>query len=172
MENSLSIEKWEADSEDTRKGVQSVEHAARLLKAMIAAGHAVQLKSIASGAAMSPSMAHRYLTSLARADLVRQEPATGFYDLGPLATSLGLAALSRFDYIERGDEELRELTRRLGFDGHLSIWGDHEPTIVRIRHAYSQILTNLRLGRRLPLLGSALGRVFLASLPQEVTMPL
>ena len=168
----MSIGKLQGQDADTRKGVQSVEHAARLLKAMIAAGQASPLKSIASAAGMSASMAHRYLTSLARTDLVRQEPSTGFYDLGPLATGLGLAALSRFDYIERGDEELRDLTRHLGFDGHLSIWGDHGPTIVRIRHANSPILTNLRLGRTLPLLGSASGRVFLTFLPEEVTRPL
>ena len=168
----MSSTKSEGKVADTRKGVQSVEHAARLLKAMIGCGQASPLKTIASAAGMSGSMAHRYLTSLARADLVRQEPSSGFYDLGPLATGLGLAALSRFDYIERADEELRDLTRRLGFDGHLSIWGDHGPTIVRVRHANAPILTNLRLGRTLPLFGSASGRIFLTYLPDEVTRPL
>ncbi|HTH99131.1 MAG TPA: IclR family transcriptional regulator [Stellaceae bacterium] len=162
----------DAEGGDTRKGVQSVEHAARLLRALIAVGEAVPLKTVAAASGMSASTAHRYLTSLARVDLVRQEPVTGFYDLGPLATGLGLAALSRFDYIERADEELRGLTRRLRIDGHLSIWGDHGPTIVRIRHANSPILTNLRLGRTLPLFASATGRIFMSYLPEEMTRSL
>ena len=154
---------------DQRKGVQSVEHAARLLEALIKAGAAVPLKVAAAEAGMSASTAHRYLTSLARVGLVRQDGPTGFYDLGSLATRLGLAALGRFDYVERADEQLRGLAQRLRIDGHLTIWGDHGPTIIRIRQANSPILTNLRLGRTLPLFGSASGRIFLAYLSRETT---
>jgi hypothetical protein len=157
------------DASDQRKGVQSVEHAARLLEALIQAGAAVPLKVAAAGSGMSASTAHRYLTSLVRVGLVRQDGPTGFYDLGSLATRLGLAALGRFDYVERADERLRGLTQRLRIDGHLTIWGDHGPTIIRIRQANSPILTNLRLGRTLPLFGSASGRIFLAYLSRETT---
>jgi DNA-binding IclR family transcriptional regulator len=152
-----------------RKGVRSVEHSSRLLLALTEAGAALPLKSVAAASKMSASTAHRYLTSLARVDFVRQDPTTGFYDLGPLAVRVGLAALGRFDFIERADEELRGLTQRLRIDGHLTIWGDHGPTIIRIRQANSPILTNLRLGRNLPLFGSASGRIFLAFLPAEMT---
>ena len=157
------------DASDQRKGVQSVEHAARLLEALIQAGAAVPLKVAAAGSGMSASTAHRYLTSLVRVGLVRQDGPTGFYDLGSLATRLGLAALGRFDYVERADEQLRGLTQRLRIDGHLTIWGDHGPTIIRIRQANSPILTNLRLGRTLPLFGSASGRIVLAYLSRETT---
>lgn len=160
-----------SDSEDSRKGVQSVEHGARVLRALIAARGAIPLKTVAALTQMSASSAHRYLTSLARADLVRQEANSGHYDLGPLAIQLGLAALDRIDYIERADESLRKLTQRLKIDGHISIWGDHGPTIIRIRQANLPILTNLRLGRTLPLMGSASGRIFLAYLPDALTRP-
>jgi DNA-binding IclR family transcriptional regulator len=158
--------------EDARKGIQSVEQAARVLNALIAHRRALPLKTIAAGAGMSASMAHRYLASLIRVDLVRQEPGTGLYDFGPMAARLGLAAIDRFDHVERADENLRTLTSDLHIDGHISIWGDFGPTIVRIRQANSPILTNLRLGRTLPLLGSASGRVFLAHLPGELTQAL
>lgn len=159
-------------AEDARKGIQSVEHAARVLGALIGVRSALPLKAIAAAAGMSASMAHRYLASLIRVDLVRQEPGTGLYDFGPMAARLGLAAIDRFDHVERADENLRKLTSQLHIDGHISIWGDFGPTIVRIRQANSPILTNLRLGRTLPLLGSASGRVFLAHLPTELTQAL
>jgi DNA-binding IclR family transcriptional regulator len=152
-----------------RKGVRSVEHSARLLLALIEGGEALPLKSVAAASRMSASTAHRYLASLTRVDFVRQDPVTGFYDLGPLAIRLGLAALSRFDFVERADQELRGLTQRLRIDGHVSIWGDYGPTIIRVRQANSPILTNLRLGRNLPLFASASGRIFLAFLPEEMT---
>lgn len=159
-------------TEDARKGIQSVEHAARVLNALIAVRSALPLKAIAASAGMSASMAHRYLASLIRVDLVRQEPGTGLYDFGPMAARLGMAAIDRFDHVERADENLRQITSELHIDGHISIWGDFGPTIVRIRQANSPILTNLRLGRTLPLLGSASGRVFLAHLPPEMTQGL
>jgi DNA-binding IclR family transcriptional regulator len=155
-----------------RKGVRSVEHGARVLKALIAARGAAPLKTLAALSQMSASSTHRYLTSLGRAHLVRQDPTTGHYELGPLAIKLGLAALDRLDYIERTDEALKQLTQRLKIDGHISIWGDYGTTIIRIRHANLPILTNLRLGRTLPLFGSASGRIFLAHLPDELTAPL
>jgi len=160
-----------SNPDDARKGVQSVEHGARVLNALIAARGAAPLKTIAALSEMSASSAHRYLTSLARADLVRQEPVSGHYDLGPLAIRLGLAALDRIDYVERADEALQKLTERLKIDGHISIWGDHGPTIIRIRQAHLPILTNLRLGRTLPLIGSATGRIFLAHMPAALTRP-
>lgn len=156
-------------ADDGRKGVQSVEHAARVLQALIAAGVAAPLKDISARAGMSASTAHRYLTSLSRVELVRQDAGSGHYDLGALAVRLGLAALQRYDYVLRADECLRALTQSLRIDGHVSVWGDHGPTIIRIHQANSPILTNLRLGRTLPLAGSASGRVFLAYMPEEAT---
>jgi DNA-binding IclR family transcriptional regulator len=161
----------EAD-ELRQKGIQSVEQASVLLEALIDAGAEMPLTALAKSADMSPSSAHRYLTSLVRIGLVRQSMTTGHYDLGSMAIRLGLAALSRFDFIEMADQALHGLTQRVGFDGHVTVWGDYGPTIIRIRQTNSPILTNLRLGRTVSVLGSASGRVFCAFLPSDVTRKL
>ena len=70
---------------DQRKGIQSVEHGAKLLEALINSRKALPLKTLAAAAGMSASMAHRYLTSFIRADLVEQDRLSGHYDLGTLA---------------------------------------------------------------------------------------
>ena len=145
-----------------RKGIQSVEHGARLLESLIDSRQAVPLKTLAGMAGLSPSMAHRYLTSFIRADLVRQDPASGHYDLGTLALRLGIAALNRTDFIQVADDEFKDLVRRVNIDGHLSVWGDYGVTIVRIHNRHVPILSNLRLGGVLPLYDSAAGRIFLA----------
>jgi DNA-binding IclR family transcriptional regulator len=163
------LSKSNPENRGERKGVRSVEHAAKLLLSLMEAAGALPLKRLAGASKMSASTAHRYLTSLVRVELIRQDPTTGSYDFGHLAMRLGLAAMARFDFIERADEELKGLTQRLRIDGHLTIWGDQGPTIIRIRQANSPILTNLRLGRSLPLFGSASGRIFLAFLPTEMT---
>jgi DNA-binding IclR family transcriptional regulator len=156
---------------DQRKGIQSVEHGTKLLESLIESRQALPLKTLAASAGMSPSMAHRYLTSFIRADLVRQDPVSGFYDLGAFALRLGIAALNRTDLIQIADDEFKDLVRRVDIDGHLSVWGDYGVTIVRIHNRHVPILSNLRLGAVLPLYDSAAGRIFLAYQGEATVQP-
>ena len=147
---------------EQRKGIQSVEQGVRLLECLIEARKALPLNQLASRAGMSSSMAHRYLASFIRTDLVSQDQVTGHYDLSTLALRLGLASLNRTDFMQIADSELNALVLRKNVDGHLSVWGDYGVTIVRIHNRPENILTNLRLGQVLPLFESAGGRIFLA----------
>jgi len=147
---------------EQRKGIQSVEQGVKLLECLIDSRRPLPLKQLAADSEMSPSMAHRYLASFIRTDLVRQDQVSGHYDLSSLALRLGLAALNRTDLMQLADEELRELVSRTNVDGHLSVWGDYGVTIVRIHNRPEPVLSNLRLGAILPLYGSAGGRIFLA----------
>ncbi len=157
---------------DQRKGIQSVEHGAKLLESLVSSREALPLKALAAAAGMSPSMAHRYLTSFIRADLVHQDPISGRYDLGTMALRLGIAALNRTDLIQIADNEFKELVRRVDIDGHLSVWGDYGVTIVRIHNRHVPILSNLRLGAVLPLYDSAAGRIFLTYMEDEAVRPI
>jgi DNA-binding IclR family transcriptional regulator len=156
---------------DKRKGIQSVEHGIKLLELFINSKEPLPLKSLAKLSGMSPSMAHRYLTSFIRSDLVRQDPISGHYDLGTFALRLGMAALNRANLIQIADDEFRQLVSRVNVDGHLSVWGDYGVTIVRVHNRHVPILSDLRLGTVLPLFDSAAGRVFLAFHKQGATKP-
>jgi DNA-binding IclR family transcriptional regulator len=147
---------------DQRKGIQSVEQGVKVLEALMVLREPQPLKSIASAAEISPSMAHRYLSSFIRTELVRQDPVSGFYELGSFALRLGMAALNRADFIQIADDEFRQLVARVDVDGHLSVWGDYGVTIVRIHNRHAPMLSDLRLGAVLPLFDSAAGRMFLA----------
>jgi DNA-binding IclR family transcriptional regulator len=157
---------------DRRKGIQSVEQGVKLLESLIESRQALPLKTLAKMAEMSPSMAHRYLTSFIRADLVRQDQTSGHYDLSTLALRLGLAALNRTDFVQIADDEFKQLVARVDVDGHLSVWGDYGVTIVRIHNRHVPILSNLRLGAVLPLHESAAGRIFLAYHSQAAIKPI
>jgi len=154
-----------------RKGIQSVEQGAKLLETLINSRDPLPLKTIAQRSRMSPSMTHRYLASFVRAELVRQDPATGLYELGAFALRLGMAALNRIDLIQVADDEFRGLVTRVNVDGHLTVWGDRGVTLVRIHDRHIPILSNLRLGTVLPLYDSAAGRVFLAHQKPESVKP-
>lgn len=154
-----------------RKGIQSVEQGAKLLETLINSRDPLPLKTIAQRSRMSPSMTHRYLSSFVRAELVRQDPATGLYELGAFALRLGMAALNRIDLIQIADDEFRGLVARVNVDGHLTVWGDRGVTLVRLHDRHIPILSNLRLGTVLPLYDSAAGRVFLAHQKLESIKP-
>lgn len=158
--------------EAERRGIQSVETSIRVLEALAAAGRPLPLGALSDAAGMSPSKAHRYLASFARKGLVRQDAATGAYDLGGLALRLGLAALSRLDVVEMAAAAMRRLTADTGVTSLLCVWGDRGPTIVRWQRSHRPFVTSLALGSVLPVLTSATGRVFLAYLPRPMTADL
>lgn len=149
------------------KGIQSVEQGARLLEVLINSRQPQPLKALAASGGMSPSMAHRYLTSFIRVGLVHQDSISGHYDLGTFALQLGVAALNRTNLFQVADNEFRQLVSRVNVDGHVSVWGDHGVTIVRIHDRHIPILSIQRLGTVLPLYDSAAGRIFLAYHSQE-----
>jgi len=155
-----------------RKGIQSVEQGAKLLETLIASRKSLPLRTLAQTSGMSPSMAHRYLTSFIRAGLVQQDADSGHYDLGTFALRLGMAALNRADFIQIADDEFRQLVARVNVDGHLSVWGDYGVTIVRIYNSQAPLLSELRLGAVLPLYDSAAGRLFLAHQSQTQVKPI
>jgi len=155
-------------SERVAGGIQSLDAALSLLKALAASRNAMTLTDLARAAEMPATKAHRYLASFAAAGFVEQRERSGRYDLGPASLALGLSAMNRNDGINRAADQMPRLVEETGLTALLSIWGDHGPTVVRWERAAAFFITSLGLGTTMPLLNSATGRVFLAYLPQSV----
>jgi len=145
-----------------RSGVQSVGVGAALLRALADAGGPEPLGVLARAAKMSPAKAHRYLVSFVEAGLVVQLERTGEYDLGPLATRLGLAAIERFDVVRTAGERLAELRDAVDATTLLALWTDVGPTVARIALSTHPVTLAVRIGTAFPLLSTATGRVYLA----------
>ncbi|MEO1657738.1 MAG: IclR family transcriptional regulator [Pseudomonadota bacterium] len=158
-----------AADEASRRGIQSLEIATELLIVLMNGGRSMALKDLSAQSGMPPSKVHRYLSSFIRTGLVRQDPISGHYDLGPTAMRLGLAALARFDLLDEAHRVMRAMAQESGLTAILSIWGDMGPTVVRWARAQEQLVTSLALGSVLPVTRSATGHVFAAFLPQALT---
>jgi len=150
------------DETQTRLGIQSVEVAAVILDALAEAPGALPLKALAPAAGMHPGKVHRYLVSLVRTGLVAQDPATGHYGIGPLALKLGLVALRNLDAVRYSAEDLAGLRDAINETVVLSVWGNLGPTVVWIEESGQAVRMNLRIGTVLPVMGTAIGRVFAA----------
>lgn len=157
--------KTRSGDESDRRGIQSVEVSFVILAALAGSGRSLALKELGALAGMPPSKVHRYLASFIRTGLVRQDEATGHYDLGPMSLNIGLAALSRLSILDWCDTAAKSITRQTGLTSLVSIWGPHGPTVVRWQRASADFVTSLGLGSVLSLFNSATGRVFLAYLP-------
>ncbi len=154
-----------------RQGIQSVEIAMLVLRALEDGGGAMSLTQVSGDSGLQPSKAHRYLVSLVRTGLASQSPTSGLYDLGPAARRLGAEALRRMDEVGLTSQLLPGLRDRTRHAVNLSVWGDNGPVIVRWEYGSFALPVTVRVGATLPLLASSAGRVFLAHLPASLTGP-
>jgi DNA-binding IclR family transcriptional regulator len=146
-------------------GIQSIEVGARVLRALLDAGRPLPLRDLARLAGMQPGKAHRYLVSYVRTELAVQDQNTGFYGIGPLAISLGLAALRSVDVVRIGAETLPALMEATGETALLALWTRAGPVIYLLEESDRPLYMNVRVGSILPVTRSAAGHVFTAFLP-------
>jgi DNA-binding IclR family transcriptional regulator len=149
-------------------GIQSLEAGARVLKAAAQFPRGAALKDIAQASELSASQAHRYLASWIRAGLMRQDAKSGAYCLAEGAIQIGLAALRADDSMHRAEQHLRTLVDTTGQTGMLAVWSEAGPVCVRWIRGNALVGTDAGLGSVFPLLGSAVGRVFAAHLPNRL----
>ena len=156
-----------------QKGIQSVEIASRVLNALVQVGGETSLKWLCADTGLSPSRIHAYLVSLRRAGLVEQNPVSGQYHLGLLARQIGLAAIDQrdqYDILLAATQRLRDETGRTT---NLAIWSERGPTVAHwARGRESLTLLVMNSGLNPPLLTTAMGRIFLAYLPDGETRKL
>ena len=153
-----------------RRGIQSVEIAATVLRALEAAGGAVALSRLSADVGMQASKVHRYLVSLVRVGLVEQSPASGLYNLGPAARRLGAEAIRRTEEGNIAGPHVAALRDLTGHSVNVSTWGEPGPVLTRWEIGRHPMSITVRVGGTLPL-WSAVGKVFLAHLPRSVTEP-
>ena len=153
-----------------RKGIQSVVTGFRIIDFLVEAGRPLPLKDIARGTGLASSKLHFYLVSLVKIGVLIQEQPSGRYGLGPYTMKLGIAGLEQFDIFRCARDDMIALAHDFGHTLFLGVWGNHGPTIVFRADGYrGRSVFELRVGSALPVLRSALGRLFLAHLPEAMT---
>ncbi|MFL5285137.1 MAG: IclR family transcriptional regulator [Rhodopila sp.] len=151
-----------------KRGVQSVEIGYRILRVVQDAEGPIALSEIARRVGLTASAVHNYLVSLQRTGLIASQGRDS-YRIGPSAFSLGLVALRQmdgFDIARAGAEALRNES---GATVTLCVWSEEGPVVVFKQDALTHGTLDIRPGLRLPPLGSAAGRVFVACLAPAVT---
>jgi DNA-binding IclR family transcriptional regulator len=146
----------------TKGGVNSVEVAGMVLRALSETAGPARLADIARATRMPTAKVHRYVVSLVRAGLLERDPSTGHYDLGPLSLRAGIVALSRSDALKRAERVLHTIVEQTGETAAAAVWGSHGPTLVRLVEARHELASSVPLGHVCALTFSAAGLVFCA----------
>lgn len=155
-----------AGSASDRGGVQSVAVAARILNALAKAGGRVALKTLAAETGLARAKVHRYLRSLRAAGLVSQQADTSLYQLGPQSIAIGLAALRGVNPVAEVCNALPALRDDINQTVTAAVWSEAGPILVAMQESDHWLTMNIRIGSRLPVLTTAIGRIFLAYLPE------
>lgn len=140
--------------------IQSISMAARFLRLLASSNTTMPLNELARGAETGRSTAHRYMQSLVKEGLVRQDPASSRYELGAEALSLGIAALRRVEEVELAGAQMKILAETHPMSGGVAIWTERGPTLVRWYRSAEFSITPLGLGDVLPVDNTACGLVF------------
>jgi DNA-binding IclR family transcriptional regulator len=156
-------------SENSVDGVQSVQTGATILRCFAHAARPLTLSSVSQTTGMPPGKIHRYLRGFMAAGMLVQDPATRKYDLGPLAYSLGVAALQRHDLVRDASNRLGELRTATNESVSLLIWGDRGPVVIRSEESRRDVAVILRIGAVVRLTNSSAGALFAAFLPESET---
>jgi DNA-binding IclR family transcriptional regulator len=149
------------------RGIQSIEVGGQLLLALAHLARPTPLKDLAAEAGMNAAKAHPYLVSFGKLGLIQQDPATGYYGLGPLALQLGLISLQQVDPIKLASAELPALAQAIGQTVGIAIWGNRGPTFVRLEEGPTAVHVNMRHGTVVSIRETASGKLFAAFMPRE-----
>jgi DNA-binding IclR family transcriptional regulator len=155
-----------------KNGIHSVEVVAEILLQLSYFRQPTSLKILSERCKLSPSMVHRYLSSLIKHGLIFQGQKAGYYSVGRIAVALGLAAIQQMDQVDDVMEELGALVKEVNCHVALTVWSKTGPTIIKWERSEDRLAVPMQLGQVLPVLHSASGRVFAAFLDASLTRDL
>ncbi|MFF3742876.1 IclR family transcriptional regulator [Streptomyces kronopolitis] len=160
----------EQPGETARRGRTSaagsaLEKSLRILEAVAAPGGPHRLTGITEAAAVSKSSTYRILASLSAQGFVRQE-AGGRYGVGPRLRGLSAQVTGGAEPASIG-HVLDELQQTTGLTVHLALHSGETITCIRKLEGDQPFRTASRIGLRMPLHTTAIGKSILAHLPAE-----
>ena len=153
---------------DQESAIQSVARAAHILGFFTVGRPRRSLSEITARLGVSRATAHRYTVALRQANLLRFDPATNEYTLGPQVLTLSAAAGAGLPVVAIAGPHMEELVRKVNETVVLSIWDGEAPIVVRVDDNPDRMVRiSIHTGARLTPFRSSQGRVFCAFLPES-----
>jgi len=148
--------------------IQSVARAAEILSFFTVGRPRRSLSEITARLGVSKATAHRYTVALRQANLLRFDPATTEYTLGPTVLTLAGAAGAGLPIVGIAGPHMEALVRRVNETVVLSVWDGEQPVVVRADDNPERLVRiSIHTGARLTPFRSSQGKLFCAFLPED-----
>ena len=149
---------------ERRGTIQSVDRAARILKALGSGTSRMGVTEIAERLSIAKGTIYGLLRTLEAQELVEQDPETGKYRLGPAMLQLGNAFLDNHELRGRSLLWADSLASRVGETVRVGVLHGH--TVLIVHHVFrpDNSVQILEVGASIPWHACALGKVIVAYL--------
>lgn len=144
--------------------LQSVHRALDLLEALADPQQQKTLSALAGQLGLARSTTHRLLSTLVNRGYAGQEPDTGHYNLGVRAYQVGSAFLDQHQLRDVSRPIMRALVGQVNETVNLAVMDQDEAVYVDNIDSSQTVRTFARIGARVPLHATAVGKALLTGL--------
>lgn len=155
-----------------KESVQSVTRALVLLETLAEDGSGWRLTELARHTGLSPSTAHRLLTTLQQRRFVQYDPQRQLWSVGQQAFSVGAAFGQRQALVAPVLPHLRNLRDLTHETANFGILDDGEIVVMAQAESREIVRAIARTGGRASLVGSAMGKAVLSAYSQGDADPI
>ena len=147
--------------------VQSLTRGLSILEALSRAEGGLTLTDIAQRVALPPSTAHRLLSTLEKMGYVFQAGDLALWYIGLQSFTVGSSFLASRDWVAQSHPYMRRLMEQAGETANLAILDGTEAVFIDQVQCRETMRTIVRLGSRVPLHASGVGKAIFATLADE-----
>ncbi|MCS0495633.1 IclR family transcriptional regulator [Ancylobacter sp. MQZ15Z-1] len=147
-----------------RNTIGSVEHAIELLRCLAAAEAPIGTNDLARRMGLHKSSISRLAATLENAGLLRREPATGRFALGPGLMALAAPLFADFALTDAVEPILAQFAARTGETCSFNIWDGRDSVSIAHVAGSNSVRAFSQPGRRKPGHATATGKILLAYL--------
>ena len=147
--------------------VQSLTRGLSILEALASGDDGLTLTDLAHRVQLPPSSTHRLLSTLENMGYVYQAGDLGLWYVGLQAFTVGTTFLANRDFVAQSHAYMHRLMEQAGETANLAILDGTEAVFIAQVQCHEMMRTLVKLGSRVPLHASGVGKAIFAALPDE-----
>lgn len=151
----------------TQYNAPTVGKAFQILRLISRSGDGLNISDLARALALSKSTVHGVTAALVQEGVLIRNRQTKRYTLGLTLFELGRAAYSRIDLKDVARPVIEDLMQKTGESVFLGIRNGRRVTVLDIVESMNDLKITVPVGSSMPLLAGAIGKAFLAAVPDD-----
>jgi len=150
----------------------TVKKAFQILDRIAGSRDGLKISDLSAALKISKSTVHGIAAALEAQGALVREPRTKRYILGFTLFELGRKVYARADLKDIARPYMVKLMEKIGESVFLGVCNNHHVTILEIVESMNDLKITAPIGTTIPLLAGAIGKVFLAGMPENMAVQL